>query len=264
MELIDPFAAPGARDERRVDAPTSAADAPMLGESAGDQPLAGAFPASEAGMSAPSAGRERSPYRSPDASDAEGHDADRRDEGMDDGDDGEETGAESGGDGEDGGVDADGTPRKRRRNRRSRRGRRRKGARGEDGAENGAENGAEDGGASGEAADGADSPDDRGAGAEGAAPRARRERVRFTPGDHIDGEPVRVSGQDDADDDGAGDDAGDDTGDDTGDDEMGGVESMSDSAARPRRRGRRGRRGGARRSRGRKDQGEAGDAPAAE
>ena len=279
LELDDPFAPPSARRERTFDdlvnaattdergmaqrspdvadsaeAASGARPAPPAGETAGES---GGEAAGVAEMPAPSAGRERSPYRDTDDADGNRAAGDRADDNADDRaddsqgdsqddseDDGEENGAEAGGEGEEGGVDAEGHPRKRRRNRRSRRGRRRKGARGENGE-------------SGEGSDaGGEGGEGEGAESEGDTPRARRERVQFTPADHIDGEPVRVAGADETDDDG--DDA-------AGDDDMGGVESMSDGAARPRRRGRRGRRGGARRSRGRKDKGDAGEAgPAAE
>jgi hypothetical protein len=159
---------------------------------------------------------------------------------------------ESDGDGETE-RDADGQPRrKRRRNRRSRRGRRRKN--GEVAGEG------EEGGNGDEHA-----PTGEEAGSVNGLESSRSdETVRFSPGDHIDGEPVaprrqrRHAAPVEGDEAGAhatdGFDEGDDA--DEGDDEVAGVESMSEGAPRPRRRGRRGRRGGARRSRGRKDGGD--------
>ena len=139
----------------------------------------------------------------------------------------------------------DGEPRrKRRRNRRSRRGRRKKAQTGTEGAETGVDDEAGDD----------DGDQDASPEADPSAPS--RGRVRFTPADHIDGEPVTATGSDTGDD-----------GDEDGDDDLaGGVESMSEGAPRPRRRGRRGRRGGARRSRGRRETGgeEGGDSPPAE
>jgi hypothetical protein len=146
-----------------------------------------------------------------------------------------------------GGEDGEGeSPRKRRRNRRSRRGRRKKSPTGVDGEptfeHQGSDAGEETGDESGTES-GTDLP-------------AARERVRFTPADHIDGEPVAGPRADAAD--------ADDEGDDDGDDDVAGTERMSDSISdgspRPRRRGRRGRRGGARRSKGRKER-DPGDAP---
>ena len=137
--------------------------------------------------------------------------------------------------------------RKRRRNRRSRRGRRRKSQGGAEGDVEGSDDDAADGDGDGDEGEAPETGTD-----DTSAPRSPR--VRFTPADHIDGEPVvapRAESEDDAGDDGEGED----------DDLAGGVESMADGAARPRRRGRRGRRGGARRSRGRRDKGEAGPAP---
>ena len=128
--------------------------------------------------------------------------------------------------------------RKRRRNRRSRRGRRK----------------TSEAGAEGETLDADDEPGDADAAgdADGDAGEPPRQRIRFTPADHVDGEPVapeRTADEAHGDDDGEEDDL------------TGGVESMADGAARQRRRGRRGRRGGARRSRGRREKGPEDGAP---
>lgn len=127
--------------------------------------------------------------------------------------------------------------RKRRRNRRSRRGRRK----------------TSEAGAEGEALDADDEPGDADAAgdADGDAGEPPRQRIRFTPADHVDGEPVAPER--------TADEAHGDDGEE--DDLTGGVESMADGAARQRRRGRRGRRGGARRSRGRREQGPEDGAP---
>lgn len=214
LELDDPFAAPASRREApKVD---ERIDESLNSAAAADAAVADAAAASAASVGAavdPVASRAEEPLELESAAvEADETDGDSEDEGDD-------------------GAAADGTKRKRRRNRRSRRGRRRKST---DGAESEAE-----------ATEGSDSAEGAVADRDDAEPT-----VRFTPGDHIDGEPVSTRRNDD----------GDDDGEDDGDDEVAGVESMSEGAPRPRRRGRRGRRGGARRSRGKKGAADA-DAP---
>lgn len=266
LELDDPFAPPSARrDARSLDAimggPANApADEPVtkaaadateapeqtVGQRASDvrdRPAAPAEPA-EPAKSADSADEDL-------GADVRGSMADS-DLAGDDTDD--SAGDESTNGGVDGDGETDGEPRrKRRRNRRSRRGRRRKAGAGDE--ESDSPEAASE--ASGESADdvaGEEGREDGRAEAGESSPeseiarpaRDRGPRVRFTPADHIDGEPVVPSSRDDD----------DDEGEDDGDDDVAGVESMSEGAPRPRRRGRRGRRGGARRSRGRKERGD--------
>lgn len=160
-------------------------------------------------------------------------------------------------------IGEDGEPkRKRRRNRRSRRGRRRKSADGVEGEllDGETEQGSDDSDIGDDGSTDGGQTSERDEDTAPARPAARerqrdRDRVRFSPTDHIDGEPVTA--KEPASDDG-------DDADDDGDDELsGGVESMSEGAPRPRRRGRRGRRGGARRSRGRKERGDGEAGPSA-
>ena len=227
IELDDPFAAPSSRREARAfdEIVRAATDAePAAEERYEPEPISGTEPAARmASAEADSfaAGHTERAVNVP--AEADTAEADETDSDDADG----ESDGESSGDGE--------PRRKRRRNRRSRRGRRKKP--GQDGAEG-----------EGEAGDG--DGDDRPAAVAG---EGRDDApVRFTPGDHVDGQPVqpRWAAADGEGDDEAGDDDAD------GDDLAGGVESMADGTARPRRRGRRGRRGGARRSRGRKDRGD--------
>lgn len=252
LELDDPFAAPAARRERAFDDLLRADETPASPSSvAGDADGAATFESERAASVAP---RERPVLRTAadstedtDTGTSAATDTSESDLGADDGDD-DTSGDESGA------VDADGQPvRKRRRNRRSRRGRRKKdGSEASAGEQNGEQDGDQNGNQNGEST------------SEGESPRARIESddaIRATPGDHIDGEPVRprrprrVASENAPEGEADGADDADDEGDD---DEAGGVEGI-----RPRRRGRRGRRGGARRSRGRKEKGEGGgdDAP---
>ncbi|GAB1342311.1 glycosyltransferase family 2 protein [Gemmatimonas sp.] len=233
IELDDPFAAP-----------TSRRDAPKVDESLNSAAAADAAVADAAAASAASIGAVADFGAAHTAEALEPESAGVEADADADESESESEGAE--------GAEADGTKRKRRRNRRSRRGRRRKSA---DGTEGEAE--VADGGDGGDV-DAADRGNaDRGNADRGNADRGNADRgnaeaaVRFTPGDHIDGEPVSPRRNDEGD---------EDSDDDSDDDEVAGVESMSEGAPRPRRRGRRGRRGGARRSRGKKGAADA-DAP---
>jgi hypothetical protein len=240
IELDDPFAAPASRRE------SPKADESLNGAAVVDDAVADAAAASAASIGstedlAAAPDRAAREIRSvplpmdaaPGAEGATGRTVDTDDDnGVDDEADAGDNQTDDDGDSDDA-TAADGTKRKRRRNRRSRRGRRRKST---DGAEGDAD-----------ATDGAES-DEAGGEDRGSA----ESTVRFTPGDHIDGEPVASRRNNDGD--------VDDDGEDDGDDEVAGVESMSEGAPRPRRRGRRGRRGGARRSRGKKGAADA-DAP---
>jgi hypothetical protein len=246
LELDDPFAAPVRREPRPLsdDVFTDERVSSTAAEPADTLGVTPAPEVAEREASATLPVRDGKPRAEP--ADIEG------DDNTDDTDD--ESNDEGGEEGDGGTVDADDQPaRKRRRNRRSRRGRRKK----EGGAE-GVESG---GGTEGESAE-------DGEPARAAPSRETDDEVRFFPGDHIDGEPVRPrrprkAASDEEAPEGEGD-SGADDGDDGDDDEAGGIESMAEGAVRPRRRGRRGRRGGARRSRGRKDKGEgdgSGDGP---
>lgn len=237
LELDDPFAPPSARREARslddimgTSAPADEAPPAADASSGAEVPLASASQPSTADVAAPDVADTPPPSRPaarPLAADESENEGAGSDEDAED-DESSETGADAEGEADAGELDADGQPRrKRRRNRRSRRGRKKK-----EGREPGDGSDASSGGDLTEADD----------------------VIRFAPGDHVDGEPVRPARSDEEE--------GDDDTDDT-DDDAGGVESMSEGAARPRRRGRRGRRGGARRSRGRKDKpdGEGDSAP---
>jgi Glycosyl transferase family 2 len=244
LELDDPFAPPSARREARsLNDIMGAGDAgaalpsPLPAEAVplGESQMADAGPtrADDAPAAITTPRTAGAPLPAPvDGEEGSGDDgADEEFDGPD------AAGAESEQDGEadSGELDADGQPRrKRRRNRRSRRGRRKKDGR-----------------------DATDTASDADASASGTEAGESDEVVRFLPGDHIDGEPVRPVRAPRLD---AAEDDGDDA-DDADDDDGGGVESMSEGAPRPRRRGRRGRRGGARRSRGKKDRPEGESAP---
>jgi hypothetical protein len=239
LELDDPFAAPSARrDASRVDE-----RAPIADRATGGPEAASAEP--------PQQPTPRAPFPPMDQDDDDLPPSIKGSESLiGDGDTDDASEADASNDSPINDSDPlvgeeEGPRRKRRRNRRSRRGRRQKSQGGAEGETEGGEDDAAD-----DQGDGDESPE---TGTDASAPRPPR--VRFTPADHIDGEPVvapRAETEDDA---------GDDEDGDGDDDLAGGVESMADGAARPRRRGRRGRRGGARRSRGRRDKGETGPAP---
>lgn len=256
LELDDPFAAPASRRAAPpldVPAPEAAPEAAAEATVETSAPAAEARPSATPAPTPADSGRPAElarPQMDDDIGGADRAEAlPRADRALSDAEEDLERDADdAAGDDEraEGGADGEGR-RKRRRNRRSRRGRRKTGAGAEGEGDRDADREAE-------------GPADASSGGEdtsGHAGEARRvgdrEAVRFTVGDHVDGEPVapRTVGGDDEDDDADG-----------GDDEdVAGLESMSEGAPRPRRRGRRGRRGGARRSRGRKERGE-GDSPA--